>query len=72
MMLGSFYFYLLFYLFILFVRQLCGSYGSSNYTYHDANGVPVVDTNLFPDFNKMTDYAHSLGLTAGYISIIFI
>lgn len=46
-------------------RQLCGSYGSSNYTYHDVNGAPVVDENLFPDFKKMTDYAHNLGLTAG-------
>lgn len=45
--------------------QLCGSYGSDANTYHDESGKPVVDTSLFPDFNAMTDYAHSLGLTAG-------
>lgn len=45
--------------------QRCGHYGENKYTYHDENGAPVVETNLFPDFNKMTDYAHSLGLTAG-------
>jgi hypothetical protein len=52
-------------LIVIISRQLCGQYGAHNYTYHDENGVPVVDLNLFPDFNKMTDYAHSLGLTAG-------
>ena len=46
--------------------QLCGSYGGDKYTYHDENGKPVVDTSMFPDFNEMTDYAHSIGLTAGY------
>lgn len=46
--------------------QLCGNYGPSKNTYHDENGKPVVDTTLFPNFNEMTDYAHSLGLTAGY------
>ena len=34
--------------------------------YHDKNGNPIVDTSLFPDFKKMTDYAHSLGLTSGW------
>ena len=46
--------------------QLCGEYGADKNTYHDENGRPVVDTSLFPDFNAMTNYAHSLGLTAGY------
>ena len=46
--------------------QLCGNYGSNNYTYHDDNGNPIVNTTRFPSFNKMTDYAHSLGLTAGW------
>ena len=46
--------------------QLCGHYGPNKYTYHDELGNPIVDTNVFPDFNKMTDYAHSLGLTAGW------
>jgi alpha-galactosidase len=46
--------------------QLCGHYGSKKWTYHDESGNPVVNTALFPDFNAMTDYAHSLGLTAGW------
>ena len=48
------------------VWQKCGSYGPENYTYHDANGNPVVDETKFPDMKKMTDLAHSLGLTAGW------
>lgn len=50
--------------------QLCGTYGSNKNTYHDENGKPVVDTSLFPDFNAMTDYAHRLGLTAGYARLV--
>ena len=46
--------------------QKCGSYISANYTYHDANGSPVVDTTAFPDLKEMTDFAHSLNLTAGW------
>jgi len=46
--------------------QLCGDYGSEHFTYHDESGKPVVDTLLFPDFNAMTSYAHSYGLTAGW------
>lgn len=46
--------------------QVCGSNGDKQYTYHDENGNPIVDTNVFPDFKKMTDYAHDLGLTAGW------
>jgi hypothetical protein len=58
--------------FLLFCdRQLCGSYGPSNFTYHDETGAPVVNLDLFPDFNKMTDYAHSLGLTAGLVPLSF-
>ncbi len=45
--------------------QLCGAYGVDKYTYHDAEGAPVIDYSKFPDFAKMTAYAHSLGLTAG-------
>lgn len=48
------------------VWQKCGSYGPENYTYHDANGNPMVDESKFPDMKKMTDLAHSLGLTAGW------
>lgn len=47
-------------------RQVCGSYGKLRYTYHDETGSSVVDTSLFPDFKKMTDYAHAQGLTAGW------
>jgi hypothetical protein len=46
--------------------QACGSYGPQGYTYHSAQGQPLVNTNRFPDFKNMTDYAHSLGLTAGW------
>jgi len=46
--------------------QLCGIYGNKRYTYHDENGRPVVNTEVFPDFKSMTNYAHSLNLTAGW------
>jgi alpha-galactosidase len=47
--------------------QLCGTYGdASNYNFHDESGAPVVNLDLFPDMKAMTDYAHSLGLTAGW------
>ncbi len=52
-------------------RQTCGHYGQYKYTYHDENGVPVVEQSLFPDFKKMTDYAHDLGLTAGFVAVVF-
>merc|ERR1740117_1652070 len=34
--------------------------------YHDADGNPVVNLNVFPDMKAMTDHAHNLGLTAGW------
>jgi alpha-galactosidase len=46
--------------------QVCGSSPNSKFTFHDEDGNPVVNTNLFPDFKAMTDYAHSLKLTAGW------
>jgi len=46
--------------------QLCGSYGPNKYTYHNESGIPQVNLQRFPDFNNMTSYAHSLGLTAGW------
>ena len=46
--------------------QLCGSYGDQAFTYHDEDSKPVVNEALFPDMKSMTDYAHSLGLTAGW------
>mmetsp|Transcript_48854 Transcript_48854/g.129481 ORF Transcript_48854/g.129481 Transcript_48854/m.129481 type:complete len:434 (-) Transcript_48854:71-1372(-) len=45
--------------------QACGA-GAGNYTYHDAEGKPIVNTDRFPDFKAMTGHAHSLGLTAGW------
>ena len=44
--------------------QLCGAYGEAKFTYHDENGAPVTDYGKFPNFNAMTDYAHSLGNNA--------
>jgi len=46
--------------------QKCGHYGPENSTYHDENGNPIVHLVPFPDMKKMTDYAHSLGITAGW------
>ena len=42
------------------------SYGPNKYTYHDAEGTPVVNPGKFPDMVNMTSWAHSLGLTAGW------
>ncbi len=50
-------------------RQVCGSNSPKKYTYHAENGKPIVDETLFPNFKEMTDYAHSLGLTAGYLHL---
>lgn len=46
--------------------QLCGSYGPNHNTYHDVDGSPVVNLARFPNMKNMTDYAHSLGLGAGW------
>ncbi len=46
--------------------QLCGKYGPNGYTFHDANGMPLVNPARFPDFISMTTYAHNLNLTAGW------
>ena len=48
--------------------QQCGSYGPSNWTYHDAGGNPVVDTARFPNMSALPATAHALGLTAGFYS----
>jgi len=49
--------------------QACGS-GSDGFEYHkvDADGSahPVVNLGRFPSLRRMTDYAHSLGLSAGW------
>ena len=50
--------------------QSCGdARAASGMNYHDAEGNPIVNTERFPDFNKMTDYAHSLKLTSGWYKI---
>lgn len=46
--------------------QLCGSYGPNNYSFHDAQGNPVINTARFPDMKAMVDSIHALGLTAGW------
>ena len=46
--------------------QQCGSYGPDKYTFHSAEGRPVVNQKRFWDFQNMTNYAHSLNLTAGW------
>lgn len=45
--------------------QNCQAGAEGNH-YHDANGDPVVNLDRFPDMKAMTDYAHKLGLTAGW------
>ena len=49
--------------------QACGSYGPQGFTYHDINGRPVINKERFPDMLAMTNYAHSLGLTAGWCEL---
>ena len=47
--------------------QKCGATNAApGMHYHDINGNPIVNTDLFPDFKSMTDHAHSLGLTSGW------
>ena len=46
--------------------QQCGKYGPNGYTFHSEEGRPIVNPARFPDFINMTNYAHSLGLTAGW------
>lgn len=47
--------------------QNCSSRGTEGYTYHDpVTGAPIVRLDTFPNMKTMTDYAHSLGLTAGW------
>lgn len=40
--------------------------GAEGYNYHDEAGRPVVNTTRFPNMTAMTEYAHKLGLTAGW------
>ena len=47
--------------------QDCGSpLAADGMHYHDAKGNPIVNLKRFPSLKKMTDYAHSLNLTAGF------
>jgi len=46
--------------------QACGSYGPNGYSFHNADGMPLVNKERFPDFISMTDFAHNLSLTAGW------
>jgi alpha-galactosidase len=47
--------------------QACGSKDAApGMKYHDVQGNPIVNLDLFPDFNKMTAHAHSLNLTSGW------
>jgi len=47
--------------------QKCNS-GPGNKGYHNEAGVPIVDTDTFPDLGAMVSHAHSLNLTAGWYS----
>ncbi|GMH62596.1 hypothetical protein TL16_g03510 [Triparma laevis f. inornata] len=44
--------------------QVCSD--DNDYNFHDDDGNPIVNLDVFPDMKVMTDYAHSLGLTAGW------
>lgn len=47
--------------------QACGSPDAApGMHYHDIDGKPLVNYQRFPDFKKMTDYAHNLKLTSGW------
>merc|ERR1719230_793128 len=43
-----------------------GDCGNPPMHYHEADGTPKVNLQLFPDFKKMTDHAHKQGLTSGW------
>lgn len=46
--------------------QQCGTYGPEAWTYHDAEGRPVIDQKKFPDMKAMTSLGHALNLTVGW------
>ena len=51
--------------------QACGSPDAApGMHYHDKDGNPLVNYDRFPDFKKMTDYAHNLKLTSGWVSTL--
>ena len=53
--------------------QACGSKDAApGMHYHDKDGNPLVNYDRFPDFNNMTDHAHSLGLTSGWCEYLFL
>ena len=47
--------------------QACGSPDAApGMNYHDVNGNPLINLKRFPNLRQMTDFAHSLNLTAGW------
>ena len=48
--------------------QKCGAPDakSAGNNFHDKDGNPIVNLDLFPSMKNMTDHAHGLGLTAGW------
>jgi len=46
--------------------QDCQPAGKGGYSYHDADGNPLINHDRFPDLAAMTAHAHKLGLTAGW------
>ena len=47
--------------------QACGSKDAApGMHYHDKDGNPIVNHEVFPDLKAMADHAHSLKLTSGW------
>jgi hypothetical protein len=47
--------------------QMCGSPDAApGMHYHDKDGNPIVNHEVFPDLKAMADHAHSLKLTSGW------
>ena len=45
--------------------QACGN-GTNGSSFHDEDGMPMINLNTFPDLKGMVDKAHRLNLTAGW------
>jgi hypothetical protein len=46
---------------------MCGSPDAApGMHYHDKDGNPIVNHEVFPDLKAMADHAHSLKLTSGW------
>lgn len=46
--------------------QACGK--GVNGSFHDINGVPLINTQLFPNMTALTAYAHSKDIKASFYS----